>query len=91
METGVGGDNTRTASGLETFLGGMETRRGGPRDLRCVALKPSLVEWKQTLKALKLDELRDLETFLGGMETHQGQPRPADAAPLETFLGGMET
>ena len=77
LETFLGGMETPGRPGaepaiypLETFLGGMETGRAGEH-LRpsCLALKPSLVEWKPTAAFVGMLAHFLLETFLGGMET----------------------
>ena len=52
METSSRGTTPTVAKDLETFLGGMETRYMGDRMAGvATALKPSLVEWKQSSEA----------------------------------------
>ena len=81
----------RSYSGLETFLGGMETPRGVRVHRHRPPLKPSLVEWKPPRSAGVGFGSMPLETFLGGMETYYKSFIAGRLNNLETFLGGMET
>ena len=54
------------------------------------SLKPSLVEWKLTIRAGYTPCKKPLETFLSGMETSLDTPRSFPDSSLETFLSGLD-
>ena len=77
---------------LETFLGGMETTDTGPQIAgRKQALKPSLVEWKRSIRIVVRASGSALKPSLVEWKLVPVKDFPVVRKDLETFLGGMET